>query len=158
MARKKRISRREFLRHAGGALTLAALTGCGSGGTAGVSPTAATPARGRGATAAAGGATAPAAELASTAIGASPRRAATGVGTRGAGALVERIRAMARPLGDPDDLDPLLERVGRACHVLLGEASHGTSEYYTWRARITQRLIREKGFSFIAVEGDWLDC
>jgi erythromycin esterase len=40
----------------------------------------------------------------------------------------------------------------------LGEASHGTSEYYTWRARLSQRLIREKSFSFIAVEGDWPDC
>jgi erythromycin esterase-like protein len=41
---------------------------------------------------------------------------------------------------------------------LLGEASHGTHEYYTWRAAISQRLIAEKGFSFIAVEGDWPDC
>jgi erythromycin esterase-like protein len=41
---------------------------------------------------------------------------------------------------------------------LLGEASHGTSEFYTWRAEITKRLITEKGFSFIAVEGDWPDC
>jgi erythromycin esterase len=40
----------------------------------------------------------------------------------------------------------------------LGEASHGTSDYYTWRARLSQRLIGEKGFSFIAVEGDWPDC
>lgn len=56
------------------------------------------------------------------------------------------------------DLDPLLERIGDARYVLLGEASHGTSEFYTWRAEITKRLIREKGFSFIAVEGDWPDC
>ena len=42
--------------------------------------------------------------------------------------------------------------------MLLGEASHGTSEYYSWRARISERLIREKGFSFIAVEGDWPAC
>src|SRR5262249_55613053 len=42
--------------------------------------------------------------------------------------------------------------------VLLGEASHGTSEFYTWRAEISRRLILEKGFSFIAVEGDWPDC
>ncbi len=47
----------------------------------------------------------------------------------------------------------------RGCAVrATGEASHGTSEYYTWRTRISQRLIREKGFSFIAVEGDWPDC
>lgn len=56
------------------------------------------------------------------------------------------------------DLDPLLESIGDAKYVLLGEASHGTHEYYTWRARISRRLIQEKGFSFIAVEGDWPDC
>ena len=56
------------------------------------------------------------------------------------------------------DLDPFIERVGDAHYVLLGEASHGTSEFYTWRAEITKRLITEKGFSFMAVEGDWPDC
>ena len=56
------------------------------------------------------------------------------------------------------DLDALLEYIGDARYVLLGEASHGTSEFYTWRAEITKRLITEKGFSFIAVEGDWPDC
>lgn len=63
-----------------------------------------------------------------------------------------------RPLDDDRDLDALVERAGRASYVLLGEASHGTSEYYTWRARLTERLLREKGFSFVAVEGDWPDC
>ena len=56
------------------------------------------------------------------------------------------------------DLDVLLECIGDAKYVLLGEASHGTSEFYMWRAEITKRLITEKGFSFIAVEGDWPDC
>ncbi|QMU29321.1 erythromycin esterase family protein [Adhaeribacter radiodurans] len=56
------------------------------------------------------------------------------------------------------DLDPLLERIGEAKFVLLGEASHGTHEYYTWRAEISKRLIQEKNFSCIAVEGDWPDC
>ncbi len=56
------------------------------------------------------------------------------------------------------DIDPLLERIGDARHVLLGEASHGTHEYYTWRSAISKRLITEKGFNFIAVEGDWPDC
>jgi len=56
------------------------------------------------------------------------------------------------------DLDPLLEQIGDARYILLGEASHGTSEFYTRRAEITKRLITEKGFSFIAVEGDWPDC
>ena len=64
----------------------------------------------------------------------------------------------SRPLEGAEDLDPLLERIGDARCVLLGEASHGTSEYYAWRARISERLIREKDFSFIAVEGDWPDC
>jgi erythromycin esterase len=77
---------------------------------------------------------------------------------RTAALLAEKIRARAHPLRDASDLDPLLERIGHARCVLLGEASHGTSEYYAWRARISERLIREKGFSFIAVEGDWPDC
>lgn len=62
------------------------------------------------------------------------------------------------PLRGLRDLDPLMERVGDAHHVLLGEASHGTHEYYVWRTRISKRLIKEKGFNFIAVEGDWPDC
>lgn len=56
------------------------------------------------------------------------------------------------------DLDPLMERIGESKYVLLGEASHGTHEYYTWRSALSKRLIKEKGFSFIAVEGDWPDC
>ncbi len=55
-------------------------------------------------------------------------------------------------------LEPLMDRIGDARIVLLGEASHGTHDYYLWRSRITQRLIREKGFNLIAVEGDWPDC
>ncbi len=70
----------------------------------------------------------------------------------------ERVRDVAHPLRGSEDLDPLLDRIGDARCVLLGEASHGTHEYYAWRARISERLIREKGFSFIAVEGDWPDC
>ena len=57
-----------------------------------------------------------------------------------------------------DGLDPLLKRIGDARIVLLGEASHGTHEYYIWRSQITQRLMKEKGFNIIAVEGDWPDC
>ena len=55
------------------------------------------------------------------------------------------------------DLDILLNEIGDSRYVLLGEASHGTSEYYTWRAKITQRLIHEKGFTVIRQEGDWPD-
>lgn len=72
--------------------------------------------------------------------------------------IVECVRAKERRLKGIEDLDPLTERVGDARIVMLGEASHGTHEYYTWRAHITKRLIREKGFNFIAVEGDWPDC
>ena len=72
--------------------------------------------------------------------------------------LAERLRQRLHPLRVAGDLDPLLEHIGNARCVLLGEASHGTSEYYAWRTRISERLIREKDFSFIAVEGDWPDC
>lgn len=72
--------------------------------------------------------------------------------------LVARIGETALPLRGREDVDPLIERIGNARCVLLGEASHGTSEYYLWRAHISRRLIEEKGFSFIAVEGDWPDC
>jgi erythromycin esterase-like protein len=62
------------------------------------------------------------------------------------------------PLKSSKDLDPLLEKIGTSRYVLLGEASHGTHEYYTWRSAISKRLIQEQAFSFIAVEGDWPDC
>ncbi len=55
-------------------------------------------------------------------------------------------------------LDPLFERIGDAKIVMLGEASHGTHEYYVQRSYITRRLIEEKGFNIIGVEGDWPDC
>jgi erythromycin esterase len=51
-----------------------------------------------------------------------------------------------------------MDRIGNSQYVLLGESSHGTSEFYRWRTEISKRLIKEKGFSFIAVEGDWPDC
>ncbi|HZF67593.1 MAG TPA: erythromycin esterase family protein [Gemmatirosa sp.] len=66
------------------------------------------------------------------------------------------VRSAMRPLaGRPDDYDALLALVGDARIVLLGESTHGTHEYYRERARITQRLVREKGFTAVAVEGDW---
>ncbi len=55
-------------------------------------------------------------------------------------------------------MSSLLDRIGDARIVLLGEASHGTHEYYIWRSRISRQLIREKGFNIIGVEGDWPDC
>jgi protein-L-isoaspartate(D-aspartate) O-methyltransferase len=56
------------------------------------------------------------------------------------------------------DLEPLLQRIGNARVVLLGEASHGTSEFYRMRARITQKLIEDKGFTMVAAEADWPDA
>src|SRR5437868_11423356 len=76
----------------------------------------------------------------------------------GMDAAIAQVQKLARPLAGPADLDPLLERIGDAHYVLLGEASHGTADYYTWRAEISKRLITEKGFSFLGVEGDWPDC
>jgi erythromycin esterase-like protein len=71
-------------------------------------------------------------------------------------AAVEAVRRAAVPLnGGEGDWDALLELVGDARFVLLGEATHGTHEFYAERARITRRLIEEKGFTAIAVEGDW---
>jgi protein-L-isoaspartate(D-aspartate) O-methyltransferase len=55
-------------------------------------------------------------------------------------------------------LDPLLARIGDARVVLLGEASHGTSEFYRMRERISRELITKKGFRFVAIEGDWPDA
>ncbi len=72
--------------------------------------------------------------------------------------LSSTIRQKAYPLQSKADLQPLYDRIGDAHIVMLGEASHGTHEYYTWRAHISKKLIEEKGFNFIAVEGDWPDC
>ncbi|MDB6109203.1 MAG: hypothetical protein JWR69_953 [Pedosphaera sp.] len=73
--------------------------------------------------------------------------------------LVEVVRAAARPLtGAASDYDPVLELIGDARFVLLGEASHGSHEFYRARADITKRLIREKGFAAMAVEADWPDA
>ncbi|TVQ87723.1 MAG: erythromycin esterase family protein [Chromatiaceae bacterium] len=69
--------------------------------------------------------------------------------------LVRGLQEVARPLGDPPALDPLVERLAPARVVLLGEASHGTAEFYTLRATISRALIADHGFRFIAVEGDW---
>jgi erythromycin esterase-like protein len=57
--------------------------------------------------------------------------------------------------GAPTDYDPLVDRVGDARCVLIGEASHGTQEFYVERARITRDLIEDAGFNAVAVEADW---
>jgi len=69
------------------------------------------------------------------------------------------VRDAAHPItGNADDYDLLLELIGDAGVVLLGEASHGTHEFYRERARITRRLIAEEGFTAVAVEADWPDA
>src|SRR5688572_7427569 len=61
------------------------------------------------------------------------------------------------PLQTEKDLDVLMKEIGDARVVLLGESTHGTHEYYHWRSVITKRLVEEKGFQFIGIEGDWVD-
>lgn len=73
-------------------------------------------------------------------------------------ALLDALGALALPLERSGDLDPLLDRVGDRPFVLLGESTHGTSEFYHWRDQISRRLIMEKDFRYIAVEGDWEAC
>ena len=69
------------------------------------------------------------------------------------------VRAAAHDLtGAAADFDPLLDRIGDAGCVLLGEATHGTHEFYAVRAHVTQRLIEEQGFHAVAVEADWPDA
>ena len=73
--------------------------------------------------------------------------------------LTDVVREAAHPLsGDIDDYNPLMELIGDASLVLIGEASHGTHEFYRERAQITKRLIKEKGFTAVAVEADWPDA
>jgi erythromycin esterase-like protein len=71
---------------------------------------------------------------------------------------VNAIEKQYQSIRTSKDLNKLIDRIGDSRYVLLGEASHGTHEYYIWRTAISRRLIEEKGFSFVAVEGDWPDC
>ena len=74
-------------------------------------------------------------------------------------ALIKALRENAYPLaGSARDYDPLIGRIGEARFALLGEASHGTHEFYCERAEITKRLIAEKNFAAVAVEADWPDA
>lgn len=78
----------------------------------------------------------------------------------GASSVARLVREVAEPLDDIEtgSIDALLERIADARVVLLGEATHGTSEFYRMRARITRELIARRGFSFVAIEGDWPDA
>ncbi|GAP54985.1 uncharacterized protein Rv2030c/MT2089 [Arthrobacter sp. Hiyo6] len=79
-------------------------------------------------------------------------------GNRAILGMLDEIRVLARPLNGLRDLDALVHRAGAGRFVAIGEASHGTHEYYTMRARLTVRLIEEQAFTWIGVEGDWPDC
>src|SRR5437899_9728212 len=73
--------------------------------------------------------------------------------------MADLIREAAHPLsGDASALDPLIDLAADASFVLLGEATHGTHEFYSTRAEITMRLIEEKGFHAVAAEADWPDA
>src|ERR1700741_971328 len=74
--------------------------------------------------------------------------------------LVGLVRHHGEPLPPPDarEFGPVFDRFGAAEVVLLGEATHGTSEFYRARAAITRRLIEQHGFNIVAVEADWPDA
>lgn len=72
--------------------------------------------------------------------------------------LTSVINEAAVPLSEPADYSSLLEQIGDARFVLLGEASHGTHEFYQARIEITRQLILKKGFMAVAIEGDWPDA
>lgn len=71
----------------------------------------------------------------------------------------DALAKWAQPLGGSEaDYDDLVDLIGDARVVMLGEASHGTHEFYAVRAEITKRLIERHGFGFVAIEGDWPDA
>ncbi|HRD70474.1 MAG TPA: erythromycin esterase family protein [Legionella sp.] len=71
--------------------------------------------------------------------------------------LISVINEAAIPLEKPQDYSSLMKQIGDARFVMIGEASHGTHEFYQTRIEITQKLIQEKGFNAIAIEGEWPD-
>ncbi len=72
-----------------------------------------------------------------------------------AASYVDSLKDVQLPLRDGDDLQPIVNAMAGCRLVLLGEGSHGSREFYTWRAEISKQLIADHGFSFVAVEGDW---
>lgn len=72
--------------------------------------------------------------------------------------ILETLNTSKKDFKTTDDLQPLIDRIKDKKVVMLGEASHGTHEYYKWRARISRKLMEEHGFDFVVVEGDWPPC
>src|SRR5271167_4511066 len=80
---------------------------------------------------------------------------------QGADEAAAIVRALCEPLPKPDEAEEFgefFDRFADAKVVLLGEASHGTSQFYRARAAITRRLIERHGFNIVAVEADWPDA
>jgi erythromycin esterase len=61
------------------------------------------------------------------------------------------------PFNSDADIKPLIDAIGNARIVLIGESTHGTDEFYKWRTAITKQLVSQKGFNLISIEGDWTD-
>src|SRR5438045_1278406 len=73
--------------------------------------------------------------------------------------VIETVCSEAYPLrGSTDPYAPIMAMIKDARFVLIGEASHGTHEFYRHRAELTQRLIQQKGFQAVAAEADWPDA
>lgn len=70
----------------------------------------------------------------------------------------DEIIKKAKPFSNPEDLGPIIDLIAHKKVVMLGEASHGTKEFYDLRTAISKELILNHGFKFIAVEGDWPPC
>lgn len=89
-----------------------------------------------------------------------PRGSIESPSPRGDHAVVALVREQAEVIEDLEqvDLAPLLERISDRRVVLLGEATHGTSEFYRFRARLTRELVRQRGFNVVTVEADWPDA
>src|SRR5205814_1670038 len=72
---------------------------------------------------------------------------------------IQIVQQFAHPLeASPADFDPVLKQAQHCKYVLLGEASHGTAEFYSTRVEITKRLMTEQGFNVLAIEADWPDA
>src|SRR5688500_6919887 len=74
------------------------------------------------------------------------------------GEVPEAIKAIARPLHGEQDIDRLVDLVAHKRIVMIGEATHGTHEFYDYRAALSRRLIQHHGFAAVAIEGDWPDA
>ena len=72
--------------------------------------------------------------------------------------IIETLRNNKKDFKTTEDLQPLIDKIKDKKVVMLGEASHGTHEYYQWRARISRKLREEHDFDFVVVEGDRPSC